>query len=143
MIKYVTVLPLYTDNIYSHPRLNFRSVPNLPELPVHTTFYPGQRGVGFLLMIITVRVTPGEHNLGIFINLNSRGNESYRLTHPAASLGGLLRGILSDNTISVCVHSNLQAIRISQPIRRGCLLRDLPQNKAKGHSALPRRLLVG
>ena len=32
------------------------------------------------------------HNLGIFINLHKRGDEFYRLTHPAVNLGGFLRG---------------------------------------------------
>jgi hypothetical protein len=43
----------------------------------------------------SVKVTPGEHNLGIFITLEKRDNEQYQLTHPAAHLGGLLRGSLS------------------------------------------------
>ncbi|KAG7119297.1 Oxysterol-binding protein-like protein 1 like [Verticillium longisporum] len=43
----------------------------------------------------SVRVLPGEHNLGIFIDIEKRGNETYQLTHPAASLGGILRGTLS------------------------------------------------
>ncbi|EFR02809.1 hypothetical protein MGYG_05810 [Nannizzia gypsea CBS 118893] len=40
----------------------------------------------------SVRITPGQHNLGIFITLSKRDNEEYRLTHPDAHLGGLLRG---------------------------------------------------
>ncbi len=40
----------------------------------------------------SVRVTPGAYNLGIFITLHKRGDEEYNLTHPAAQLGGLLRG---------------------------------------------------
>jgi hypothetical protein len=43
----------------------------------------------------SIKVTPGEHNLGIFITLAKRDNEQYQLTHPAAHLGGLLRGSLS------------------------------------------------
>ncbi|TEA14402.1 Oxysterol-binding protein-like protein 1 [Colletotrichum sidae] len=43
----------------------------------------------------SIRVLPGEHNLGIFITLENRGNETYRLTHPAAHLGGIFRGSLS------------------------------------------------
>ncbi|OBR16114.1 Oxysterol-binding family protein [Colletotrichum higginsianum IMI 349063] len=43
----------------------------------------------------SVRVLPGEHNLGIFVTLEKRGGETYRLTHPAAHLGGILRGSLS------------------------------------------------
>ncbi len=40
----------------------------------------------------SVKVIPGAHNLGIFISLRRRGDEEYQLTHPAANLGGLLRG---------------------------------------------------
>jgi len=40
----------------------------------------------------SIRVIAGAHNLGIFIELQNRGGEQYHLTHPAAYLGGLLRG---------------------------------------------------
>lgn len=43
----------------------------------------------------SVKVLPGEHNMGIFITLDKRDGEEYQLTHPAAHLGGLLRGALS------------------------------------------------
>jgi hypothetical protein len=43
----------------------------------------------------SVKVLPGEHNMGIFITLDNRDGEEYQLTHPAAHLGGLLRGSLS------------------------------------------------
>lgn len=43
----------------------------------------------------SVKVQPGEHNMGIFITLDKREGETYQLTHPAAHLGGLLRGSLS------------------------------------------------
>lgn len=46
----------------------------------------------------SVKVIPGEHNLGIFITLDKRDGETYQLTHPAAHLGGILRGSL---TVSV------------------------------------------
>ena len=49
-----------------------------------------------------IRVTPGAHNLGIFINLARRDNEEYQLTHPAAQLGGILRGALSISVADVC-----------------------------------------
>ncbi|KAF7503353.1 hypothetical protein GJ744_003959 [Endocarpon pusillum] len=49
-----------------------------------------------------IRVTPGAHNLGIFITLAQRGNEEYQLTHPAAQLGGLLRGALAVSVSDVC-----------------------------------------
>jgi hypothetical protein len=42
----------------------------------------------------SIRVIAGAHNLGIFITLEKRDNEEYQLTHPAAYLGGLLRGKL-------------------------------------------------
>ena len=50
----------------------------------------------------SIKVTPGEHNLGIFINLEKRDNEQYQLTHPAAHLGGLLRGALSVTVGDIC-----------------------------------------
>jgi hypothetical protein len=43
----------------------------------------------------SVKVLPGEHNMGIFISLDKRDGETYQLTHPAAHLGGILRGSLS------------------------------------------------
>ncbi|KAK3179997.1 hypothetical protein K4F52_008651 [Lecanicillium sp. MT-2017a] len=43
----------------------------------------------------SVKVLPGEHNMGIFITLANRDDETYQLTHPAAHLGGLFRGTLS------------------------------------------------
>jgi len=43
----------------------------------------------------SVRVSPGEHNMGIFVTIDKRGGEEYQLTHPPAHLGGLLRGSLS------------------------------------------------
>jgi len=50
----------------------------------------------------SVRVVAGAHNLGIFINLKNRDNEEYQLTHPAAYLGGLLRGSLSVSVADSC-----------------------------------------
>ncbi|KAG4428450.1 hypothetical protein IFR05_016068 [Cadophora sp. M221] len=50
----------------------------------------------------SIKVTPGEHNLGIFITLSKRDNEEYQLTHPAAHLGGLLRGSLSVTVGDLC-----------------------------------------
>ncbi|KAL2072380.1 hypothetical protein VTL71DRAFT_11723 [Oculimacula yallundae] len=50
----------------------------------------------------SIKVTPGEHNLGIFITLSKRDNEQYQLTHPAAHLGGLLRGSLSVTVGDLC-----------------------------------------
>ncbi|KAL2752159.1 hypothetical protein ACRALDRAFT_1066215 [Sodiomyces alcalophilus JCM 7366] len=62
----------------------------------------------------SVRVYPGEHNLGIFIHLEKRDNETYQLTHPAASLGGIFRGSLSvsvsDVTYITCPKTKLKTI---------------------------------
>lgn len=62
----------------------------------------------------SIKVMPGEHNLGIFITLEKRNNETYQLTHPAAHLGGLLRGALSvsvgDVAYITCPETKLKAI---------------------------------
>ncbi len=62
----------------------------------------------------SIKVMPGEHNLGIFITLERRDNETYQLTHPAAHLGGLLRGALSvsvgDMAYVTCPETKLKAI---------------------------------
>ena len=50
----------------------------------------------------SIRVSPGAHNLGIFINLKNRDDEEYQLTHPIAHLGGLLRGSLSVTVADSC-----------------------------------------
>ncbi|THC89265.1 hypothetical protein EYZ11_011285 [Aspergillus tanneri] len=43
-----------------------------------------------------------KHNLGIFVNIEKRNNEEYQLTHPAAHLGGLLRGALAITVSDTC-----------------------------------------
>jgi oxysterol-binding protein-related protein 9/10/11 len=50
----------------------------------------------------SIRVNPGQHTLGIFVNLERRENDEYQLTHPAAHLGGLLRGSLSITVADSC-----------------------------------------
>ncbi|KAA8645515.1 putative oxysterol binding protein (Orp8) [Aspergillus tanneri] len=50
----------------------------------------------------SIRVAPGQHNLGIFVNIEKRNNEEYQLTHPAAHLGGLLRGALAITVSDTC-----------------------------------------
>lgn len=42
----------------------------------------------------SIRISAGNHNQGIFITLKTRDNEEYQLTHPAAHVGGFLRGLL-------------------------------------------------
>lgn len=62
----------------------------------------------------SIKVSPGEHNLGIFITLEKRNNETYQLKHPAAHLGGLFRGTLSvsvgDTAYVTCPETKLKAI---------------------------------
>jgi hypothetical protein len=50
----------------------------------------------------SIRIGPGEHNLGIFVTLEKRDNEEYQLTHPAAHVGGLLRGSISISVAGYC-----------------------------------------
>ncbi len=61
----------------------------------------------------SIKVTPGEHNLGIFVNIK-KYDEEYQLTHPAAHLGGLLRGSLSvtvgDQCYITCAKTKIKTI---------------------------------
>ncbi|KAF1825020.1 Oxysterol-binding protein [Dissoconium aciculare CBS 342.82] len=50
----------------------------------------------------SVKVSAGQFNKGIFISLQNRNNEEYHLTHPAAYLGGFLRGTLSVSVADTC-----------------------------------------
>ncbi|KAL4894349.1 hypothetical protein BDV59DRAFT_17422 [Aspergillus ambiguus] len=80
----------------------------------------------------SIRVTPGQHNLGIFVNLEKRDNEEYQLTHPAAHLGGLLRGALtitvSDTCYITCAKTRIKVIL--QYLEEGWIGR--AQNKVEG-----------
>ncbi len=62
----------------------------------------------------SIKVMPGEHNLGIFITVERRDHETYQLSHPAAHLGGILRGALSVTVGDVayirCPETKLKAI---------------------------------
>ncbi|KAF3917192.1 hypothetical protein ABW20_dc0105035 [Dactylellina cionopaga] len=51
----------------------------------------------------SIKVSPGNHNLGIFINIhNDKVDEVWNLTHPAAHLGGLITGALSITVQDIC-----------------------------------------
>lgn len=80
----------------------------------------------------SIRVIPGAHNLGIFIELKNRGGEQYQLTHPAAHLGGLLRGSLSvtvaDSCFITCAKTRIKVIL--QYLEEGWLGKT--QNKVEG-----------
>jgi oxysterol-binding protein-related protein 9/10/11 len=62
----------------------------------------------------SVKVLPGEHNMGIFITIEKRDGEEYQLTHPPAYLGGILRGALSvsvsDMAYITCPKTGIKAI---------------------------------
>lgn len=62
----------------------------------------------------SVRISPGQHNLGIFVTLKERDNEEYQLTHPAAHVNGFLRGALSvsvsDTCYIVCQRTRIKVI---------------------------------
>jgi hypothetical protein len=80
----------------------------------------------------SIRVVPGAHNLGIFIELQNRGGEQYHLTHPAAYLSGLLRGALSvsvaDTCFITCAKTKIKVIL--EYLEEGWLGRT--QNKVQG-----------
>ncbi|KAL4995709.1 hypothetical protein BDV10DRAFT_174215 [Aspergillus recurvatus] len=80
----------------------------------------------------SIRVAPGQHNLGIFINISRKDDEEYQLTHPAAHLGGLLRGALSisvaDTCYIVCPKTRIKVIL--QYLEEGWISR--AQNKVEG-----------
>jgi hypothetical protein len=62
----------------------------------------------------SVKVIPGVYNKGIFITLHRRDNEEYQMTHPAAFLGGFLRGNLnvtvSDTCFITCAKTGIKVI---------------------------------
>jgi hypothetical protein len=80
----------------------------------------------------SIRVSPGQHNLGIFVNIEKRDNEEYQLTHPDAHLGGILRGALSitvaDTCYVTCPKTGMKAIL--QYMEEGWIGRS--QNKMEG-----------
>lgn len=79
-----------------------------------------------------IKVIPGTYNRGIFITLKRRDNEEYQLTHPAAQLGGLLRGALAvsvaDTCFVTCPRTRLKVIL--QYMEEGWLGKS--QNKIQG-----------
>ena len=62
----------------------------------------------------SVKVTPGTYNEGIFVTLHRWNDETYQLTHPAAFLGGFLRGNLyvtvADTCFISCPRTGLKVI---------------------------------
>lgn len=71
----------------------------------------------------SIKVTAEEHNLGIFITLHKRNDGTYRLTNPAAHLGGLLRKALrvgvGDSCYIPCKETGLRTKIHPNPRRPG------------------------
>jgi hypothetical protein len=87
-----------TEQTSHHPPIS-AFVYDCPEKGIEATGYD-QLSAKFTGT--SVRVTPGQYNRGIFIRLKNRDNEEYHLTHPAAYLGGFLRGNLYVSVADVC-----------------------------------------
>ncbi|GAB7351350.1 hypothetical protein MBLNU459_g2034t1 [Dothideomycetes sp. NU459] len=80
----------------------------------------------------SIRVIPGSYNQGIFVTLHRWDDETYQLTHPAAYLGGFLRGSLNvtvaDTCFVICKKTGLKVIL--HYLEEGWLGRT--QNKVEG-----------
>ncbi|KAI0154679.1 oxysterol-binding family protein [Xylariaceae sp. FL1272] len=99
-----------TEQTSHHPPVSAFYV-SCPEKGLHARGYDQ---ISAKFTGTAIKVSPGEHNLGIFVTLERRDNETYQLTHPAAHLGGLLRGALSvtvgDVAYITCAKTKLKAI---------------------------------
>ncbi|KAI0475388.1 oxysterol-binding family protein [Xylariaceae sp. FL0804] len=117
-----------TEQTSHHPPVSAFYV-SCPEKGLHARGYDQ---ISAKFTGTSIKVSPGEHNLGIFVTLERRGDETYQLTHPAAHLGGILRGTLSvtvgDMAYITCPKTRLKAIL--HYVEEGWLGR--AQNKMEG-----------
>ncbi|KAI1485136.1 hypothetical protein F5X96DRAFT_674920 [Biscogniauxia mediterranea] len=117
-----------TEQTSHHPPVSAFYV-SCPEKGLHARGYDQ---ISAKFTGTAIKVSPGEHNLGIFITLEKRDHETYQLTHPAAHLGGILRGALSvsvgDIAYITCPKTKLKAIL--HYVEEGWLGR--AQNKVEG-----------
>lgn len=88
----------------------------------------------------SIKVTPGIHNKGIFINLHRWGDEEYQLIHPAAYLCGLLKGM---RRLSFLVDQVLTASRLVVRQCRRHVFRVLQEDRAQDSPELCRGGLAG
>lgn len=99
-----------TEQTSHHPPVSAFYV-DCPEKGIHAR---GFDQISAKFTGTSIKVSPGEHNLGIFITLDKRNDETYQLKHPAAHLGGIFRGALSvsvgDLAYITCPQSKLKAI---------------------------------
>jgi hypothetical protein len=99
-----------TEQTSHHPPVSAFYV-DCPEKGIHAK---GFDQISAKFTGTSIKVMPGEHNLGIFITVERRDHETYQLRHPAAHLGGILRGALSvtvgDVAYITCPETKLKAI---------------------------------
>ncbi|KUI58258.1 Oxysterol-binding protein-like protein 1 [Cytospora mali] len=129
-----------TEQTSHHPPVSAFYV-DCPEKGIHAR---GFDQISAKFTGTSIKVSPGEHNLGIFITLDKRNNETYQLKHPAAHLGGIFRGALSvsvgDMAYITCPQTKLKAIlnyyedgwlRASTNKMEGIIFRYDPENDNK------------
>ncbi|KAK8055028.1 hypothetical protein PG993_000255 [Apiospora rasikravindrae] len=123
-----TRIAYLTEQTSHHPPVSAFYI-SCPDKGVHARGYDQ---ISAKFTGTTIKVAPGEHNLGIFITLEKRDNETYQLTHPAAHLGGILRGSLSvsvgEAAFVTCPKTKIKVIL--QYVEDGWLGR--AQNKVEG-----------
>ncbi|KAK4131472.1 hypothetical protein BT67DRAFT_388096 [Trichocladium antarcticum] len=99
-----------TEQTSHHPPVSAFYV-DCPEKGIHAR---GFDQISARFTGTSIKVMPGEHNLGIFITVERRDHETYQLRHPAAHLGGILRGALNvtvgDVAYITCPETKLKAI---------------------------------
>lgn len=82
-------LSFLTEQTSHHPPVSAWVI----DCPEKQIFARGYDQIAAKFTGTSVRVTAGNHNHGIFIEMK-KWDEEYQLTHPAAHVGGLLRGKL-------------------------------------------------
>ena len=97
-LKYPLKVSYLTEQTSHHPPVS-AFVYDCPEKGINARGYD-QLSAKFTGT--SVRVVPGQFNKGIFVTLSKRDNEEYQLTHPAAYLGGFIRGNLNVTVSDTC-----------------------------------------
>jgi hypothetical protein len=105
-----------TEQISHHPPISAYHA----ECPARNIELTGIDQIAAKVSGTSVRVAPGSSNKGIFVRLTGGhgGGEQYHITHPVASVNGVLRGnmyvTVSDSTIIACTGGkdgeNLRAV---------------------------------
>lgn len=93
-----------TEQVSHHPPVSAYSA----SCPSRQVSMAGIDQISAKVSGTTVRVTPGSFNKGIFVHIDGGAGEgeTYRITHPPASVNGILRGsfyvTVSESTIITC-----------------------------------------